>query len=57
MKMALTKPELAAQYSVTVRTVTNWMRARRVPYLKIGRIVRFDSDQVRAQLEKSGLVK
>ena len=38
----LTKADLAQHYSISLRTVTNLMRRRVVPYVKVGRVVRFD---------------
>ena len=38
----LTKADLAQHYSISLRTVTNLMRRRVVPFVKIGRVVRFD---------------
>ena len=37
-----TKEEMAQYYRCNVRTVTNLMRRRILPFVKIGRIVRFD---------------
>jgi excisionase family DNA binding protein len=37
----ITKKELAAYLGITERTVEAWMRLRYVPYIKIGRTVRF----------------
>jgi excisionase family DNA binding protein len=37
----MNKRELAAQLNVSVRTVDNMVRDRRVSYIKIGRTVRF----------------
>jgi hypothetical protein len=42
-KFIVKKPEIAARYSVSVRQVTNWMQRRILPYIKDGRIVRFDT--------------
>jgi hypothetical protein len=37
----LTKSEIADRYRVTIGTIDHWMAARLLPYLKIGRVVRF----------------
>jgi len=37
----LSKPELAERLGVTVRSVDTWMANGHIPYLKIGRTVRF----------------
>ena len=39
----LTKADLALHYSISLRTVTNLMRRRVLPYVKIGQVVRFDT--------------
>ncbi len=57
MLKKVTKQALAAEYSVSLRTVTNWMRNRRISYLKIGRLVRFDSMLVDQELRTAGLLK
>jgi excisionase family DNA binding protein len=57
LNQIVTKPELAARYAVTERTITNWMQARRISFLKIGRIVRFDLDLVEKELRQAGLIK
>lgn len=53
----VTKAQLARRYAVTLRTITNWMRARRVSYVKLGRVVRFDPAQADAELRRAGLVQ
>ena len=42
----LTKRELADVYRVSTRTVSNWMKSGVLPYLKVGRVVRFDRASV-----------
>ena len=37
----LVKKEVAAMYRVTPRTVESWMRTGQLPYVRIGRTVRF----------------
>jgi excisionase family DNA binding protein len=37
----LSKKEVAARLRISPRTLDQWMRAGRVPFLKIGRSVRF----------------
>lgn len=36
----------------SVRTVRNWQKQRLVPFVKLGRLIRFDLNQVRAALAK-----
>ena len=54
----LTKADLAQHYSISIRTVTNYMRRRAVPYVKVGRMVRFDRhacDQAMKKFEVVGV--
>jgi excisionase family DNA binding protein len=42
----------AAKYpKVSERTIRNWMRSRRISFIKVGRVVRFDPDQFKRDLE------
>lgn len=48
-----TKADVAKRYSVSVRTVHNWMKLNVVPFLKLpGRCVRFDVAATDAALEQ-----
>lgn len=47
-----TKKEIAHHYKCHVRTVTNFMRRRILPYTKIGRFVRFDPVACDRAMEK-----
>ena len=38
--------------SVSTRTVSNWKSAGIIPFLRIGKVVRFSIDEVEAALEK-----
>lgn len=42
----LNKVQIAERLSVTVRTIENWMDQGKIPYYKLGKIVRFDWDEV-----------
>jgi excisionase family DNA binding protein len=42
----ITKTQLAARASVSVRTIDAWMAKRLVPFRKIGRTVRFNWSEV-----------
>lgn len=44
----LTKPEVARELKVTVRCLENWMRDRRIAYVKCGSAVRFTREAVEA---------
>ena len=49
LKMAdamLTKQEIAKHFGITERTVENWMKSGYVPFLRIGRSVRFSLKDV-----------
>jgi excisionase family DNA binding protein len=46
----LTIKELAARFRVSGRTIQNWMRRGYLPYLRIGRNVRFRWSEVDRQL-------
>ena len=48
----LTKEEIAGHYSIGLRTVNAWMKKRILPYLKIGRVVRFNLADCDAALSK-----
>ena len=51
----LTKIEAAQLVRISVRSLENWMRQGRIPYLKIGRTVRFPRDLLMRDLEKYGV--
>ncbi|MDB0067866.1 helix-turn-helix domain-containing protein [Akkermansiaceae bacterium] len=44
--------ELAEHYGVSTRTVTNWKAAGLIPFLRVGRVVRFSIEEVDVALEK-----
>jgi excisionase family DNA binding protein len=46
----LTKSEVAEMFSVTSRTVELWMRRGLIPFVKIGRTVRFRMQDINAHL-------
>lgn len=48
--MMLTKQQLAERYQVSIRTISQWMRDRRIPFIQIGRVIRFDAQVVDAAL-------
>jgi len=43
---------MAQKLCVTPRTLENWMREGFVPYIKIGRCVRYDLEDVMAALKR-----
>jgi excisionase family DNA binding protein len=44
--------EIADYIGVSERTISNMMRQRRIPVIKIGKSVRFDPSKVRKALDK-----
>jgi excisionase family DNA binding protein len=48
----LDKNQAAAALGISTRTLDSWINRRLIPYLKIGRTVRFDPDDLRATLLK-----
>ncbi len=46
------KSGVAARYLVSERTIDNWIRRRRIPFIKCGRVVRFNLAQCDAALER-----
>lgn len=47
----LDKPEIARRLKKSVHTVDAWMKARRLPYIKVGRSVMFRWGTVLEKLE------
>jgi excisionase family DNA binding protein len=47
----LTIEQLAERLGITVRHVRRLVAERRVPYLKVGRLVRFDPEAINAWLD------
>lgn len=48
----LTVAEVAAQLGVSVHTVYSWVAQRRLPFLKVGRLLRFDARTIEAWLRE-----
>ena len=46
------KDQLARRVGVTTRTLESWMRLGYVPFIKIGRSVRFDQEDVMRALKR-----
>jgi hypothetical protein len=47
-----TEAELAVELTVTGRTLRNWRAGRIIPYIKIGRVVRYERASVVAALAR-----
>ena len=45
--------ELASRLSIAKGTLYNWVYLKRIPYIKAGRCLRFDPDEVLASLTHS----
>ena len=45
--------ELASRLSIAKGTLYNWVYLKRIPYIKAGRCLRFDADEVLASLPHS----
>lgn len=48
----MSKQQVAAHLGIGIRTVTDWMQRRLLPYYKIGGVVRFQRSDVEAHLER-----
>ncbi len=48
----MSKAELAVYLGVTERTLELWMRQRKIPFIKLGRTVRFRVDSVQRYIEE-----
>lgn len=51
----LTIDQLAARLGTSVRHVRRLVAERRVPYVKVGRLVRFDPEAVKAWLDAASM--
>lgn len=47
-----TKTEIAAHFKCNVRTITNYMQRGMLPYVKVGRWLRFDRRECDAAIKK-----
>jgi excisionase family DNA binding protein len=47
-----TKQDVMREFQVSIRTVDKWMHERRIPYSKLGRLVRFDLKAVQKALAR-----
>jgi hypothetical protein len=47
-----TKREIAVYYKCSVRSISNFMRRRILPFIKIGRFVRFEAGECDLAMEK-----
>ena len=52
MNKLLSPQELSAALSISIETVYAWTSQKRIPYIKMGRLVRFNADEVNKWLER-----
>lgn len=43
----ISKADLAEWLGISPRTVDEWVRNREVPFVRVGRLVRFEPDEIR----------
>ena len=48
----LSPQELSEVLSISIETVYAWTSQKRIPYIKMGRLVRFNMDEVNKWLER-----
>jgi len=48
----LTDREVAAQFHASVRSIIDWRNAGKLPFIRIGRSIRYRPESIRALLEK-----
>ncbi len=51
-KRFITTKELAEQLGIKMSTVYAWVNQRKISYIKIGRLVKFDVDEVKEWIRK-----
>jgi excisionase family DNA binding protein len=51
MDKLLTKEEIAGYLHLSPRTIESWVWREKIPYIKIGRCVRFDLGQIQEWLK------
>ena len=52
MTKLLSPQELSEVLSISIETVYAWTSQKRIPYIKMGRLVRFNADEVNKWLER-----
>ena len=51
----LSPQELAGMLSVSVTTIYGWTSSRTIPFLKIGRLVRFEGSRISSWLKQKSI--
>jgi len=52
MTKLLSPQELSDVLSISIETVYAWTSQKRIPFIKMGRLVRFNADEVNKWLER-----
>ena len=52
MNKLLSPQELSAALNISIEPVYAWTSQKRIPYIKMGRLVRFNADEVNKWLER-----
>ena len=47
--------ELSEHLGITVNTAYSWVSQKKVPYIKVGRLVRFDMDKINEWVEQNSV--
>ena len=47
--------ELSVMTGVTMTTIYNWVSQRRIPYVKFGRLVKFDTEKINRWIEEHAI--
>lgn len=48
----VTRPDVAAYLATSERNIRHLVETRRIPFVRVGRLIRFDLDQVDAWLDE-----
>lgn len=48
----LSKPQLAQKLNCNISAINFWLHKKRIPYKKVGRLVRFDPKEIEAWIQK-----
>jgi excisionase family DNA binding protein len=52
MTKLLSPQELSVALNISIETVYAWTSQKRIPYIKMGRLVRFNADEVNKWLDR-----
>jgi excisionase family DNA binding protein len=53
MEKLLSTPEVAALLNVKEWTIRHWVSEKKIPYIKLGRCVRFNQETIAKHIEKN----